>query len=153
VTFDPPHAITLSSMKRTHFLGLSTAAAATAATAAFLLRSRGIRKQMADSDPRDSGERRDRRSTDLVGSAARHGRGVDAALLRRIEEALEAALGAESALLTVFAEDGGVVVRGEVATLDRISRASEALAPFEEEVEITNLIRLGVTTVRRASAT
>ena len=108
---------------------------------------------MADIDPRDSGERRDRRSTDLVGSAARHGRGVDAALLRRIEEALEAALGAESALLTVFAEDGGVVVRGEVATLDRISRASEALAPFEEEVEITNLIRLGVTTVRRASAT
>ncbi len=140
-------------MKRTHFLGLSTAAAAaTAATAAVVLRARGIRKQKADADLLGAGGRRHRRSTDLMGSAARHGRGVDAALLRRIEEALGAALGAESALLTVFAEDGGVVVRGEVATLDRISRASEALAPFDEEVEITNLIRLAVPSVRMAPA-
>jgi hypothetical protein len=139
-------------MKRNHFLGLSTAAAAAAATAAFLLRSHGIRKQTAAGELAGTADRPGTRATELVGSASRHGRRVDAALLRRIEEALATALGADGALLTVFVEDGGVVVRGEVATLDRISLASEALAPFQDEVDITNLVRLSASAGGRTPA-
>jgi hypothetical protein len=52
----------------------------------------------------------------------------------------------------VYAEDGGIIVRGEVATLDRISRASEALAAFQDEIEVTNLIRLQVSAGGRTPA-
>jgi hypothetical protein len=140
-------------MKRNRILGLSTAAAAAAAaTAAFLLRSHGIRKQEVVSEPRGTLDHRGPRAADLVGSASKHRRGVDPALLRRIEEALATALGAESPPLTVYAEDGGVIVRGEVATLDRISRASEVLAAFQDEIEVTNLIRLQVSAGGRTPA-
>ena len=127
-------------MKRRRIVGLGAAAAAIAAF--FLHPTRGAGRRRA---VRRGGEKLVRRGggvTTLVGTPHRRERRAAAELRVQVEDALAAALGVSGSSLGVTADQRTVTVRGEVASLDEISRVSEVLEPFDGRAEVVNLVRL-----------
>ena len=59
-----------------------------------------------------------------------------------LQDALVEGLSTDRAALTVRAGRGVVTVRGEVGSLDQISRASRVIDAFRGDTEIVNLVRL-----------
>jgi osmotically-inducible protein OsmY len=140
-------------MRRRGILGIG--AGLGAAVAAFFLH------------PRKGSERREavvRRGGALVRRSAavatragtprhRAHRGDVAELRSRIEGALIDALGGEGLSLRVSVDEAGVVsVRGEVATLDQIGRASQAIEAARGGADVVNLVRLRSAAVPRSVA-
>ncbi|MGD1032954.1 MAG: BON domain-containing protein [Candidatus Dormibacteria bacterium] len=78
----------------------------------------------------------------LVGRAPRRRRGAIRDLGARLQDALSEALSPDSAALSVLANGGVVTIRGEVRSLDQISRASRVIDEFVGDTEIVNLVRL-----------
>jgi hypothetical protein len=127
--------------KRLRLVGLG---AALAAVAAFFLhphKGRGRREAV-----RRGGERLVRQSssvTSRIGNRRHHDPGVAAEARARIEDALLEALGADGFSLRVIADDDdSIAVRGEVASLDLIRRASEVIERARGDADVVNLIRL-----------
>ena len=80
-------------------------------------------------------------AANLVGVSRRGGRRA-AELRLQIEDALIDAIGGEALALRVIVDRGTITVRGEVASLDHISRASRVIDGFRGEAEVVNLVRL-----------
>ena len=81
--------------------------------------------------------------TSRVGTRGRRGADGTVELRERIEEALLEALGADGFSLRVIAtDDDTVTVRGEVASLELIRRASDVIDRLRGEADVSNLIRL-----------
>ncbi len=140
-------------MKRKGILGIGAGiGAAAAAVAAFFFQpGRGQARRQA---VRRSGEAVARRSANvaaLVGSPRRGSAGGGAELRSRIEDALIEALGGEGLALRVVVDDDTLAVRGEVATLDQISRASQAIERVRGDNEVVNLVRLRAPAVPRTA--
>jgi len=127
-------------MKRGRIVGLGAAAAAAAAF--FLHPRKGAGRRQA---VRRGGERLMRRGateTTLMGTTGRRGRREASELRLQVEDALVEALGVAGAYLNVSAGKGSVTVRGEVASLDQISRVSDVLDRFQGRADVVNLVRL-----------
>ena len=128
-------------MKRRSVIGAGAMAAALAAFAAFFLHPRkGAARREA---VRKGGEKLVQRgagAATLVGR--RRGSSATAELRRQVEDALVEALGGEALALRVAVDGKIVTVRGEVGSLDQISRASEVIEGFGDEAEVVNLVRL-----------
>jgi hypothetical protein len=60
----------------------------------------------------------------------------------RLDDALGEALRADHVSLSVLAGGGVVTIRGEVRSLDQISRASQVIHGFNGDTELVNLVRL-----------
>ncbi len=140
-------------MKRKGILGIGAGiGAAAAAVAAFFFQpGRGRARRQA---VRRSGEAVARRSANvaaLVGSSRRGSGGGVVELRSRIEDALIEALGGEGLALRVVVDDDTVTVRGEVATLHQISRASQAIERVRGDAEVVNLVRLRTPAVTRTA--
>jgi osmotically-inducible protein OsmY len=72
---------------------------------------------------------------------------------QRIEDALLEELGADGFSLRVIVDDDSIAVRGEVASLDLISRASETIETARGGADVVNLIRLRTRSAGGALAT
>ncbi|MGO8686567.1 MAG: BON domain-containing protein [Candidatus Dormibacteria bacterium] len=127
--------------KRMRLVGLGALLAAGAAF--FLHPHKGRERREA---VRRGGERLVRQGssvTSLMGNRRHHDTGVAAEARARVEDALLEALGADGFALRVTADDDdSIAVRGEVASLDLIRRASEVIERARGEVDVVNLIRL-----------
>jgi osmotically-inducible protein OsmY len=78
-----------------------------------------------------------------MGTRRRQEGGAAADLRARITAALREELGPDGLALQVTTGEGGsVTVRGEVGSLEQISRASEVIESLSGGAEIDNLIRL-----------
>ena len=140
-------------MKRKRILGIGAGVSAAAATVAafFLHPGKGRARRQA---VRRSGEALARRSANvaaLVGSSRRHPNGAPE-LRSRVEDALIQALGGDGLALRVVVDDDTVSVRGEVATLEQISRASQAIERVRGDAEVVNLVRLRTSPATRTAA-
>jgi len=125
-------------------ISLVSAGAAVAAAAAFFLHPRkGAERREA---VRRGGERLVREGsnvTSLVGTRRRRARGEIGELRARIADALLDELGRDGFALRVIAgDDGTLTVRGEVGSLEQISRASEVIERVRGSAEVVNLVRL-----------
>jgi osmotically-inducible protein OsmY len=122
-------------------LGLGAVAAG---VAAFFLHPRKGRERREA--VRRGGERLAQRGagvTALMGTRRRQEGGAAADLRARITAALREELGPDGLALQVTTGEGGsVTVRGEVGSLEQISRASEVIESLSGGAEIDNLIRL-----------
>ena len=78
----------------------------------------------------------------LVAGASRGRRSEVSELGARLREALVETFAADGVSLSVIVNDGAVSVRGEVDSLDEISRASRVIDRFRGEIEIDNLVRV-----------
>ena len=126
-------------MKRRSLIGIG---AASAALAAFFLHPRKGRARREA--VRRGGERlmqRGAEAANLVG-VSRHGARRATELRLQVEDALIDALGGEALALRVAVDKAGITVRGEVASLEHISRASRVIDRFRGEAEVVNLVRL-----------
>ncbi len=86
---------------------------------------------------------------DLMGQVVRASRRRSSAvidLLVPLQGALMEAVSVDGTTLTVAVSGGVVTVRGEVGSLDQISRASRVIESFQGDTEIVNLVRVGVPT-------
>ncbi len=77
-----------------------------------------------------------------VAGASRGRRSEVRELGARLREALIESLSADGVPLSVIVNDGVVSVRGEVDSLDEISRASRLIDRFRGGIEIDNLVRV-----------
>jgi osmotically-inducible protein OsmY len=84
----------------------------------------------------------------LGGAGPRRRRSAAREVGARLRAALSQALGRDSATLSILAADRVVTIRGEVRSLDQISRASRVIDGFGGDLEAINLIRLRGTAVR-----
>jgi len=130
--------------KRRRILGLGGLGAAVAAAAAFFLHPhKGVERRKA---VRRGGERLVRESANVtarIGTRRRRDRRRPDELRARIAGALREELGPDGlALRVVDSDDGIITVRGEVGTLEQISRASEVIERARGDAEVVNLIRL-----------
>ena len=82
-----------------------------------------------------------------VVGAPRRRRGGVIELCARLQDALNRDLIRDGASLTVIANGGMITVRGEVGSLDQISRATRIIDGCRGNTDIVNLVRV------RASAT
>ena len=78
----------------------------------------------------------------LAVGAPRRRRGAVLGLGARLQDALVECLSTDRAALTVRAGRGVVTVRGEVGSLELISRASREIDAFHGDTEIVYLVRL-----------
>jgi osmotically-inducible protein OsmY len=127
-------------MKRKSLIGIGAAGAALAAF--FLHPHKGPARRQA---VRRGGEKLvlgGSRAVTLVGSSRRHGGGGAAELRSRLEDALYDQLGGEALSLRVVADRDTVTVRGEVGSLDQITRVSQAIERLRGDLEVDNLVRL-----------
>jgi osmotically-inducible protein OsmY len=127
--------------KRMRLVGLGALLAAIAAF--FLHPHKGRERRQA---VRRGGEKLLRQGagvTSLTGSRRRRALSGTVEARERIEGALLEALGADGfALRVIPGEDQSVIVRGEVASLDLIRRASEVVERARGDADVVNLIRL-----------
>jgi hypothetical protein len=83
----------------------------------------------------------------LVGRLPRRRRSRVMELCTRLQEALVEEFSPNHASLTVIASGGVLRVRGEVGSLDQISRATRVIARFCGKTEIVNLVRVRASTI------
>ena len=127
-------------MKRVRIVGLGAAAAAAAAF--FLHPRKGAGRRNAVRRGSERLMRRGAAETTLMGTTGRRGRQAATELRLQVEDALVEALGVAGAYLHVSAGKGSVTVRGEVTSLDQISRVSDVLDRFQGRADVVNLVRL-----------
>ena len=128
-------------MKRLHIVGMGAIAAAIAAF--FFHPHKGADRRES---VRRGGERLARRgasATSLIGTRRRRPAGGLADVGQRIEAALLEELGADGfSLRVIVGDDDALTVRGEVDSLDLISRASDIIERARGGADVVNLIRL-----------
>jgi osmotically-inducible protein OsmY len=138
-------------MKRLHIVGLSAIAAGIAAF--FLQPRKGADRREAVRRGGGRLARHGASATSLIGTRRRRGAGGLADARQRIEDALLEELGADGFSLRVIVDDDSIAVRGEVASLDLISRASETIETARGGADVVNLIRLRTRSAGGALAT
>jgi osmotically-inducible protein OsmY len=138
-----PSPLAAETMRRRSIVGVSAGIGALGATFAYFFHPRkgAVRREAAVRSGRRlvGGES----EVATVGHPLRGRSGRRAGALRaRLEEALIEALGAEGMALWVLVDGSTVAVRGEVSSLDQITRVSQVIAEVGGGAEVENLVRL-----------